>query len=737
MVGSNTFKIVKSVLSSVMADRNMTGGINSQAISAFAYNNESADSSTLELGKAGYENLANSISMKIDAINSESVDNPSMFITETQKRAAISAATMVTDVNGFKAALNSSYKNASAVGSDVVTANLEGIGSSGIDANQVLESLNQEAFDGQVLDTVYYTTIALAVATSKQDDFAEAFFPLVVMSPTDAFYEVKIDIDSFSTELRHLTPHGVHTEFVEKEVLKHLNDNKLLNDNKFKLYPLVENDAEKKFLVEAAKYGVEVAGNTLNVAPYKTGVSLDIFALSNSKKDAAKGNVPDFTDALDRAIRVTKIYFPYGTDKFITVDTTNMTRGLFNLPPEGNNKELELNFPLDLVFNSKAVDKVDSTNGSLHAIAGTKEYEIKVRGRLTGSVQVDTGVINVSTSSFEFVEAINVKDKTKITDLTSEAEVKKFVEELKVAGYDLDVAVTNSNFRRRGLKLTNRSFRVRYNCEFRNGVIIDKPIFDLTGKDNDAAAATVERQGVAISAMMSVAAVNTLVDFSDYLHARKEAGTLASTSTRTLATKMVNPWYHRETINVKDIVDSLRSTDRRDDIAAAIINKIRDAATIMSVMSNYGVIFERLCSGAKKTVLIGTDTYIANYLGAQLQAAANSTVSSSKFPLSHDTDAVIVSTNNELMAGKIIVTFTYYEDPNKNQSPHPLSFGCGLYTPPFNREVQVTRNGATIKELHVDPRFSYIPNLPIMAQFDVQGLQEAISKNVQWHKVVS
>lgn len=259
----------------------------------------------------------------------------------------------------------------------------------------------------------------------------------------------------------------------------------------------------------------------------------------------------------------------------------------------------------------------------------------------------------------------------------------------------------------------------------------------MTGEDNDAIAETVEKQSLAVSALMSVNAVNTLVGFTSYLSDLKEAKALESALTRTHADVAYVPFFHKETLKVNENTDSLRSYERIQDIAASILNKIADVVTVMGLESNYTNVFEKLAPGVRKTVVIGTNPYVARYLGQQLQPSVNASVSSNTFTLTHDTDAVIVTTCNPLMDKKIIVSFINPSNPDRNTAPDILNFGFGLYTPPFNREVQTTRANSTIKELHIEPRFSYIPSLPIVAEFDIEGITETLKKCIRGYKVVT
>ena len=88
------------------------------------------------------------------------------------------------------------------------------------------------------------------------------------------------------------------------------------------------------------------------------------------------------------------------------------------------------------------------------------------------------------------------------------------------------------------------------------------------------------------------------------------------------------------------------------------------------------------------------------------------------------------------MAGRIIISFVVNNDPERNKIPNPLTVGYSLYTPPFTREVAVYRDGSNHNEVHIDPRFSFINSLPIMAEFTISGIQAALAKNTFNHHLI-
>lgn len=750
------------MFSEFIASNRTAKQIDNSAIANYAFNSESLDASSRESAKASYNSVADDIRSILTGLNTDIVsgtiyNGESVFNAEdannfakdldllspVTEKAVINAMLTVKNPRKYASALAKNFNDANATPSGVINVNMEAISPSTdtIDSSAFMSELtaNTEAFDGQDLSSVYYTTMALAIPTSKQDEFTDTFFPMILLNPTDAFYEVKIDVDSFAKDFVHMSPVGIRNIAETKPMLKHLMDNELLAENKFKLYPYVGDDyVDEGLLLVDAKRGITVRGETFNTAPYVMDENIDIFAISNTKSDAAKGSIPDFTDALDRSMSIAALYLSFGTKKFHKLDLKYMERTAFNIPAEGHNKELRLTFDGTFGLNTKESKDLEGKDPLFGATLAGEEYLVKVEISVNGSVRTDEGIIKLTASKPSIVEVIKAADGTVLTKKDAKyTEIKTELDKIKVAGYDLEVSVTNSNFRNRNIRLVSNSLRYRYICEFRSGFNIDSPRFNLDGTDNDEAAITVEKQSVAVTSMMEVNAVKVLTDYVNYLADLKVQNALDSANLYSPALNVVYPWFEKKEITLKDIVDSLDSTRRREDIANAIINQIIDTVTVMGLESNYTVVYEKLNNTKKKCVVIGTDPYIASYLGRELKQTINASVASNRFNLTHDTDAIIVSTANEKMKGRIVVTYVIPDDPNRNTAVNPLNFGFCLYSAPFNRQVQVARNGSQFNELHINPRFLYVPQLPVVAEFKITGIDEAIKKNVGYRKVIA
>lgn len=746
--------------------------IDKKLFGSFAYNSESLEGNEREVIGLAYDKIMGGIDEALSSINQgktvkygdmlkDGVINQEQyvklcnnnFITDMQVEAAKEAAKMALAPKNFVENLTSSFAKSAQTDSSTFVTNAESL-STAISPNDVIESYNAEAFEAQALNTIFYASIALAVATAKQDDFADMFYPAIMLPATDAFYELSIDIEYFTSDYKHLLAAGKKDLDGKLPLWKNIFNNELLDDNKLVIKPVLANDAPGDYLLADHKFEVEVRGEKYESAPYKFGVLSDILALCNTEGEVKAGSVRDFTDRIDRAVSLKNIYLGFengsSTKLAYQIDMSNRARTIFNTVAEGTDLELEVSFDGEITLHSKnAKDFLgrEHTDNALFGstIAGKPDaYAVTFRFTAHGRLSVETSGVEITAGNIVPIEVLKLKNPgvpgsvDEVMDLKT-GDGKEIVDQLakiKLIGYDLNTSVTNSNFRHRGLMLTRVSQKVRAFCEFRSGLNIPAPHHTVFGGTNDAMAISVETQSHVINSMMSVGAVKSLIGFAKSLRAADESFGLSRFKTKTISTHMVYPWYKYEAINVATIVDSLESVGKRDNIAAAIWNRIADTVTLMANQSNYGILYKKLYEKSNMTVIIGTDPYIATYLGRALAQGQHGSLTSGLFPLTHEIDAKIVTTFNDLMDGKMLISFVVNNDPERNKVPNPLTFGYSLFTPPFMREIATVRNNSHIKEVHIDPRFSFINNLPIMAEFDLTGFAKALDKNVFNHHLI-
>jgi hypothetical protein len=283
-----------------------------------------------------------------------------------------------------------------------------------------------------------------------------------------------------------------------------------------------------------------------------------------------------------------------------------------------------------------------------------------------------------------------------------------------MVGYDLLAYRSNLNRRTRGLQVTTVMQNERYMIPLGSPVTCPNPVTATRTSTDMAAPITAAR------IRNDNNAVTKLLQYADTLNALMVSADrrIPVPSVEGIGRHLVRPFFERTTIVVDDIVASLNSQNRAEDVSAALVNKIREVVYRAYRDSGYQPALDALTGGTgeKPTVLIATDPVIQRHL----------MVSGDTRTMSIGFDHQIVTSMDSRVYGKIFVTFV-----RKGQTgPDPLSFGCMAWMPELATNIQVTRNGATITETMVQPRSIHINTLPILMVFDVENLGDAVAARV-------
>ena len=214
-------------------------------------------------------------------------------------------------------------------------------------------------------------------------------------------------------------------------------------------------------------------------------------------------------------------------------------------------------------------------------------------------------------------------------------------------------------------------------------------------------------------------AVTALFQINDLLRqyaTDRKLGSDVDTEYLGIARKLIQPYHEHGSIDVKEIVRSLKNEDRPAQVQSVLINQIRDSVFRAWYESGMGPAAEAVFAGQAVTpiVKIGTDPIIARYL--QVQGDLRTIGGKFEVQIEDSWDA--------RMQGKIFITFGW-PDLSGNGAYNPLEFGFMLWKPEVVIAAPIFRDGATNRELTVQPSYIHIVSTPIMLAFDVLHIKEA------------
>ncbi len=601
-------------------------------------------------------------------------------------------------------------------GQDVVVIEPELSGANG--AVDAVDAVANESYDERNLTDFSHYSVVYNLQASRQDAFGEAFFPTVTVSPDQGGLDITVQQLSVYKEFRHALT-GRAADFKKRNLIDGFVDYTLLNDEDTRVVPFVAADASNadKFVAAAkvAPYAVNVAGVSISTAPYAVGQEIDILGLSSHPSLIGAG-VMDNTDALDARMALSAIYVDAGTGAAIKFSTANLARSQFQKTPEGNYREMGLQFTTrDIVIdkNTKAVDGAAVTE--LAAVA-TNNWIVRVGVDMSGLANLEFGNVNVHSGKLRVIEIRDAAGNA--VDITAGAgkTLADAVAAMPVIGYDLEARRTNSNRRTRGTLVDTTYITERYAIPLGSPLSIPRP----TSAARDAA--DLKTLITATRIRNSNDAVTTLLNHSDTLRAYVRGPKFQDSVPAIMGAgrHYVTAFYEEHDLDMADATNSIRSQDRAADVSGALVNALRDIAYRMVRDSKYVPALQALSGGTEESpvLLIGTDPVIARHL----MVAGDTRTFGETFK-----DFTVVASNDRRMRNKIFVTLTR----KGAQAPDALTYGCMAWMPELTSAIDMTRNGAISREVMVQPRKLHVPMLPVLACVNVSNLSLALAEKTE------
>lgn len=710
MNGKNIVKTVLDSLSSMKTGNN----VDQATISKYNLSQESLDSTEVSKAKADMDGVLKDVKSVISAF-AHPVSGESLDLTAAQSDAAMLVAKI--GVCSREEIQNSigNYRSVS-TGTDVPVVNAGEFVDDVVDNMQ----LAREAFDGMQTHNALYFSVAYNLLAARQDEFGEAFFPTIVIDPTQSGIVVENTFAAL-TDMINRTSRNDKSKYNKIPLIKVMYDSSVLSINKNKCIPVYDaGRGEDDLFLKDFKYVNKETGSDITTAPLAVGKTISILGISQTDEMLAKGQM-DNTDALDRSINLRKVYFEMKTEQDTEVfsfDAGAFAYNNFAAAPQGEIKDMLLNFNTNgLELHLDSITQANGTASQIFTKLNKPGLILKLSVNVTGNANIEYSDIVVYGNKIEINEIRTTAGEVLPADNADYMAVMEAIKSITIIGYTLDAYRTNTNLRTMGQLLTIERRKQEYQINLRSGMSMLAPIVNDTGRENDVDYLNTQIQATQLRT--SSDAVLTLKRYAELLQATVKNGVAKDLPTAGVGRWSVHPYYKNISFDVSKFVDSIKSVDRLDDIRAALLNKINDEVIQCDIISNYGAA-HRVANNnipTMKTVIIGTDYRIAAYLGGK----------ENKIKLNNDVEAIIVATYNQEMAGKIFITYGVFGD-DRNTVVNPLNFGNMIWAPTIATDVIRTVSNSTRRELMTMPRYLHIVNLPILIQIDVSDIEATLKK---------
>lgn len=584
-------------------------------------------------------------------------------------------------------------------------------------------ALMTESFDRSEMAAMQQYSVAYNMDAGFGSEFGETLYPTIVQDPLQAGFSMSVVVNIVQNAITRETS-GALADWQRRNILRGYRDHTVMSKHKNDVIPVYRPEAAANFADSAVipAYDITVDGRDIHTAPLKFGAEFDLMAISQRAEQLAQGARNQLT-SLDPAISLKNVYVKIGND-VIRLNASLVASSQFVAIPQTVDRTVALNMSgvgLNFSASTKTIGQTALT-GALADIA-TSKLTVNLNLRVSGSVHLETGKTELNMTGLRVASIYN-EDGVEVPRASKGALVTA-IEAAAGVGYDLTAYVVNSELAERGDLIGYIQFNQSYVVPRRSPITAQR-----VTAETDSAGEALDLKALleATKVRLGNEAVTSLLKDFDNLHEIAQNYRTSPTNINPQALGMgrygVIPTSRKETISLKDRIDSLKSADRMEDLQAVIVNIVRDAAYRLWRDSELQVALDAKYNGAvrRPTVIVATDPVLAEYL----------MVTGDTRTLGNEFNLRVVSTIDERFDNKLFITFGVFSE-DTNSVPNELHWGNLFWAPEAVVTIPARSAGNTVaKEIIVQPRYLFVNHLPIGAMYDIDptGVEEIVTKKV-------
>lgn len=588
-----------------------------------------------------------------------------------------------------------------------------------------------EAFDNRETRSAVLYTMAYNYAVSRQDEFGETVWPTLTLPADQIGFGIVVNRLSVHRGVSHGVD-GKVVEFGKIDLMRAEADHTVLHKQKTRIYPIVRAASADKFIDPAlvAPVDYDNEGVIVRTAPLATGA--DVGLLGISQTDASlEGGMNNQTDTLDPAISVEKLYVKMtdavsGNTDVFAFNVYSQPGANFVQAPQGLDKQRNLTLRTKAAVLNPTTKQVGGVAKSATALIDAGELTVVLELNATGQSNSEFGSVVVYGNKVSIVKVMDKDGNVLPATNAAVQDLKAIVATAQIVGYDLRAYRTNMNMRERGDFIDTSSFTQLYEVPLLSPCTAQRP------QNSDGRLDTSDFEALVTHTRFRLKndAVTSIFEACQRLedHIYSGVGPEEIPSVLGAARFHVKPtFYAPAPMDVTTLVDSWASANRLNDLQAAIVNKVRDAAFRLFVESEYQAAASALGQTGPVTVIVATDPILHRYI----------MVSGDLRTLTEKFNIRVVSTLDVRMRGKMFVTFGVF-DENRNQAPNLLNWGNLVWAPEVVMSASVPRGESMSRETIVQPRYLFVNHLPVAAMLEFTNVPDLFDKKlpINWREVV-
>lgn len=571
-----------------------------------------------------------------------------------------------------------------------------------------------EAFDVNKIDTFKAESISYNLQAPRQDAFAEMFYRTYIGTPDQAMFKATIDRVMIAPRVEH-TLDGEAKHFGKRNVLEAYRDHTILDDNSTDLVPNFDDAQNGTMFVPTAQAPVEtvvVNGVDVPTKPLKVNQKIGLIGISSNSALIAAG-LMDQNESVDHNAGIAKVLVEITdgeTTEYIYVPTLRHPSAKFVKTPQGHGLDANSRLRVEHLLKGEVLMSNGNVSTLLEPVLSTGK-QLTVQIGADTDLNFERGVIEMSPRNSTFTKLTDpdgkelaLADETALKDVT-----------MKIVGFTPDARRTNSTRRSAGHRVDVDRWEEVYPVGLLAPIVAQDPTspYNTDSKMKALVQAThVRINNSAVTALLNTAEhLSNVVDatLGGFITADSETGG----SVEGIARMVLKAHYRESEVDLPAVINNISSKDKLRDIQGYFIALINEIAYRMVQNSGYRIASRALNGGVERDVklLIGTDEVMPAFM--MIQGDDRTAGIKLKYQIESSSDA--------RMFGKVILALG--ED---GSGFLPLNFGNFLWIPELVSEIPVNRNGTTIRETMVQPRFRHICNTPVMEVINVKGLEDVI-----------
>ncbi|ANZ48104.1 major head protein [Erwinia phage vB_EamM_Asesino] len=581
-------------------------------------------------------------------------------------------------------------------------------------------------------------------ALETQSKFAETLFPTITVETNDVGITVRTKVTTVTR--------GILNALLTKDVVEDhrqplhnaLSNHKVLQDDAIRIVPYVMETGDN------AEYFISsdvVPNETVQlgrVPPYPTNYltfekdRLNLFQLA-----AHPGIVQEGYDETDEIapgaslgsllISVRKPSEDVKDGALIKLNVRDMQFATFQRPPEGDGRELTLQFRRTAFsLNAKSLDWKGDDIPALAALA-QNQYTLKYSMNISMSLFTNgqySGRVDVTGKNL-IVEGLFDATGNAVDTKSGTGKVIMDGLKLELLGWRFDGTRTNENRRTQGLLLDPIWEQENYKLQYGSPIMTKSPVgveYDDTERLDDlVSAVNIRNEMLAITQTLS------------YTEAVKNAFESMITpwdkpAIRGLGRHWVAPWYKESDYNVDQVIQSLDTKDALINARQGLVQRIGDQVTRAIQDSRFMPALRLLTANpdALPKVVIATDEPTAAML---LLTQGDQRLLGDRY------EYEVITTNDDRWRIWNAADESWtrrlqwvLKVPTADDGSYcVLNWGNHFWSPIMVTNINIQRNGATSKELAVQPRNAHICHCPITGLIWIKGITKYVESKLAYN----